>query len=256
MALIATFDSGEIELEAEHFQNVIVISSGGFLYVSEALLNDPSCVPEGVRCLVGNIGRPAIALLLSPNDPIISAPDGQNWELINHDDFDGKWEDNFRSTSMHLKLTGYETPLNVGQHGGRYREVIYVEAIVSTHSRGEWIADVNLLSPYTFGQIFGRNWLSERLLPSECGHIEEYKNDSSDFGQLTSIDNWPELLDHPPNTSIIRAKGNWTARLALAAVMRMRKDNLIIVSDDMCWACTKELAKALDLDLRQLLILC
>jgi hypothetical protein len=87
--------------------------------------------------------------------------------------------------------------------------------------------------------------------------MEEYnKSDSSEFGQFISIDNWPELLDRPPDTSIIRAKENWNARLALTAVMRMRKDEVIIVSSDMCWACAKEIARALNLDLKQLLILC
>jgi hypothetical protein len=179
--------------------------------------------------------------------------------MINHEEFDGRWEDNFRSTSLHLKLTGYEMPINAGQHGSRYQEVLYAEAIVSAHSRGQWVADINVLSLYTSDSKRGwwdLTWLEQRLLPASCHHDDVSRNDHSDFGLLTSIDNWPELLDRPPNTSIIRAKGNWDARLALSAVMRMKNEDVIIASGDVCWACIKAAAGALNLDLEQLLIIC
>jgi hypothetical protein len=92
--------------------------------------------------------------------------------MVNHQDFDGRWENNFRSTSMHLKLTGYEHYLNVGQHGSRYKEVLFAEAAVSVHCRGEWVADLNILSIYKEGS-YGGNWLTQRLLPRTCEHSLE-----------------------------------------------------------------------------------
>ena len=259
LALIASFDSGGLQIDPLNFQDVIAVSSGNSLYVSEALLNDPTSIYDEIRCLVGNVGKPGIALLLSPRDPIVKTSDAEVWEMINHEEFDGRWEDNFKSTSLHLKLTGYELPINVGQHGSRYQEVLFAETIVSAHSRGQWVADINVLSLYAGGSTrscWVLNWLEQRLLPVSCHHDDISKNDHTDFGLLTSIDNWPELLDRPPNTSIIRAKGNWDARLALTAVMRIKQEDVIIASGDVCWACVKAAAGALNLDLQQLLILC
>jgi len=259
LALIASFDSGGLQIDPLTFQDVIAVSSGNSLYVSETLLNDPTSIYDEIRCLVGNVGKPGMALLLSPGDPIVKTNNAEVWEMINHEEFDGYWEDNFRSTSLHLKLTGYELPINVGQHGSRYQEVLYAETIVSAHSRGQWVADINVLSLYPIGPSrdwWGPTWLEQRLLPVSCHHDDISKNDHSEFGLLTSIDNWPELLDRPPNTSIIRAKGNWDARLALTAVMRMKEEDVFIASGDVCWACVKAAAGALNLDIEQLLILC
>ena len=54
----------------------MAISSGDTLYVSEMLLNDPSqsLTELGIRCLVGNIGRPGMALLLPPRNPMLLEP--------------------------------------------------------------------------------------------------------------------------------------------------------------------------------------
>jgi hypothetical protein len=254
-ALVAAFDSGGLEIDPANFEDVIAISSGGNLYVSDTLLNDPVSASEGIRVLVGNVGKPGMALLLSPSEPEVMTPDADTWEMVNHHDFDGRWEDNFQSTSLHLKLTGYEHYLNVGQHRSRYKEVLLAEAVVSVHSRGEWVVDLSILSIYKEGS-FGKNWLTQRLLPWTCEHSQEQKNDCSDFGQLTSIDNWPELLDRPPNTSVVRAKGNWDARLALSAEICMRDDDVIIASGEICWACIRTAAAILNLDLERLLILC
>lgn len=254
-SMIVAFDSGGLEIKPEDCEDVIAMSSGSYLYVSEALLSDPASSNNGIRCLVGNIGKAGTALLLSPRNPIAKVPDNKDWEMINHDDFDGKWEDNFGSTSLHLKLTGYEMPINSGSHGGRYREMLYMEAVVSAHSRGEWIADIDILNLYNGVSHLSRSWIGVRLLPSTCQHTEEEQSDFTDFGSVKSIDNWPELLDRPPTSSVIRSKGNWDARLALSSLMRMRKDDVIIASGHMCWACARITADKLDLDPRRVLIL-
>jgi hypothetical protein len=56
------------------------------------------------------------------------------------------------------------------------------------------------------------------------------------------IDNWEELLDPPKNgTIIIRAHGNWLARLALTVVCVNSGLNTILLGDEPCWSCCGEL---------------
>ena len=80
-------------------------------------------------------------------------------------------------------------------------------------------------------------------------------NDRGAFGKITSIDNWAEMMNHLPSTSIVRAKGNWDARLALASVMKMRQDNAIIAKDQVCWACILIISKKLNLSPFEIIIL-
>jgi hypothetical protein len=138
-ACIAMFDTSHVNLDPKTFIDVMAISSGDTLYVSEMLLNDPSqsLTELGIRCLVGNIGRPGMALLLSPRNPILLEPGVDTWSMVNHESFDGKLEDNFRGISLQLSLTGYDMVINVGEHGRRDKEVFYVEAIVSAHEHGK-----------------------------------------------------------------------------------------------------------------------
>ncbi|PVH72455.1 hypothetical protein DL98DRAFT_610640 [Cadophora sp. DSE1049] len=249
LSIIALFDGG-LDIDPEVFKDVIAVSSRDSLYVSESLLDDPTSTNQDIRCLVGNIGKAGMALLLSPQDPIMRTQDPEDWEMVNHQDFDGRWEDNFRSTSLHLKLTGYEYPINTSQHGNRRNGALYAEAAISAHAQGQWIADIDILNLFERGGkhmkangFLGEGWLSRR-------------HDSAEFGLLTSIDSWAEFLDRPPNTSIIRAKGNWSARLALAALMLTRNDDVLIASGEVCWACVRDIATMLNLDIEQLLILC
>ncbi|KAH9210642.1 hypothetical protein DL95DRAFT_307664 [Leptodontidium sp. 2 PMI_412] len=241
-ACVAMLDTGHVDLDPASFTDVMAISSGDTLYVSEMLLNDP-CQPSvdlGIRCLIGNIGRPGVALLIGPKEPVLLEPPLETWDLVNHSDFDGKLENNFKSTSLQLSLTGYEQAVNIPMtQGRRYKEVAYVEAVVSAHDCGSWVGDLNILS----------------LCRNSSTFLSNYGN-SSRFGKITSIDNWQEFFDLPPNSAIIRAKGNWIARLALAAAMRGREDSAVWASGPICWKCVEEVSRRLHLRTEQLLILC
>lgn len=270
-ACVAMFDTGHINLDPTHFTDVMAISSGDTLYVSEMLLNDP-CQPLtelGIRCLVGNIGRPGVALLMSPRDPVLLEPGLDTWDVINHDDYDGKIEDNFVGTSLHISLTGYDQVVNVPDARGlRDKEVFYVEAVVSAHERGKWVADLDILNLYRknagFLSDFGSAIMdgmkgesrTEKSLPISCSHADWEKEGCSKFGRLTSIDNWSEFLDPPPNTAIIRASGNWVARLALAAAMRNRGDSAVFASGPICWRCVSDAVHFFNMNPVGMLILC
>ncbi|KAL5328141.1 hypothetical protein ACEPPN_005850 [Leptodophora sp. 'Broadleaf-Isolate-01'] len=270
-ACVAMLDTGHVDLDPASFTDVMAISSGDTLYVSEMLLNDP-CQPSvdlGIRCLIGNIGRPGVALLIGPKEPVLLEPPLETWDLVNHSDFDGKLENNFKSTSLQLSLTGYEQAVNIPMtQGRRYKEVAYVEAVVSAHDCGSWVGDLNILSLCRNSSTFLSNYGSEainslktqkdteRALPISCLHNDTQRRNSSRFGKITSIDNWQEFFDLPPNSAIIRAKGNWIARLALAAAMRGREDSAVWASGPICWKCVEEVSRRLHLRTEQLLILC
>jgi hypothetical protein len=270
-ACVAMLETGYVNLDPSIFMDVIAISAGNTLYVSEMLLNDP-CKPlmeHGIRCLLGNIGRPGVALLMGPRSPTLLDPSLDTWEMVNHTDFDGKIENNFKGTSLQLSLTGYEQSVNIPHtQGRRYKEVAYVEAVVSAHDCGKWVGDIDVLSLYRDNSSILSDFGSEvinamkvetraaRALPAFCAHTESERNDHSKFENLTSIDNWPEFLDPPPNPAIIRANGNWIARLALAAAMQGREDSAVWGSGNICWKCVDIVSRSLYMETGQILVLC
>jgi hypothetical protein len=63
---VAYFDSGElIDFPSSHFEKVMAISSRSWLNIARALLDDPKEL-EGICCVIGNIGKPVMLLLVSP----------------------------------------------------------------------------------------------------------------------------------------------------------------------------------------------
>ncbi len=74
-----------------------------------------------------------------------------------------------------------------------------------------------------------RNYRSQ---PCRKSH-SEYNTDI-DFA---SIDCWEELLERPLEEGIVRAHGNWQARLAAAALGVQRGHKTFVLSEDFCWNC-------------------
>ncbi|MCJ1437562.1 hypothetical protein MMC27_006949 [Xylographa pallens] len=247
-ACIAMFETGVFNMYSGDFDEVVAISAGNTLYVSEVLLCDPSArpSPHRIRALVGNIGKPGLALLLLPKNPIRREPDLETWQMVNHAEFDGIFQDNFRGTSLHLSLTGYEQALKIGQHGGRDKQIYYLEAVVAALHNGSWVADLDIWN--TNRKL--DNFLKKNIqhLPSLCSHSDAEQADFSYLAKLTSIDNWYEFLDRPQNAMIVRAKGNWTARLAFATATANMQQPLVVGSEKICWACAKHLILLLGLD--------
>jgi len=223
----------------------------------------------GIRCLIGNIGKPGVALLLSPRELILPEPSLEKWNMVNHVNFDGRLENNFKGTSLHLSLTGYEQGVNVAaSRGRRDKEVFYVEAVVSAHDCGTWVGDLDILALYNYRHSnianFGVTMTStlkgeirvERALPTSCSHSDSEKEDQPSSGELTAIDNWQEVLDPPLNMAVVRANGNWIARLALAAAMHGRGNGAIIASEKICWKCVGQQATLFGIKKEELLVLC
>jgi len=58
---------------------------------------------------------------------------------------------------------------------------------------------------------------------------------------LMSIDNWDGFLDLPlGNVLVVRAYQNWLARLAFTVMSVNKGQRTLILPEDICWLCCKE----------------
>jgi hypothetical protein len=96
--------------------------------------------------LLENLGRAGGSLLIPPADPAVREPYDDRWTQINYTKLDGKVEDSFQHTSIHLSFTSYEMPLSMDSGSGRTidRPAALLETLVSVYDRGSWIADLDM----------------------------------------------------------------------------------------------------------------
>lgn len=205
--VFAHFESGIGLGSPEDFEETLAIASGNSIFVLGALISDPfDYVNESVvRRIVGNIGRTGLCMLVAPVDPRIKTL-GNEYNLVNHTTYDGKREDNFKSTSLSLSFTDWTVPLG----GARTidQEAHFVESVISVLESGEWVADLDILR-INFEELY------RIKMRAPCpGHP-----DGVEDCDYTSIDNWEELLDSPVEVGIFRARGNWAARLAAVSIL-------------------------------------
>ena len=223
------FESGSYDLHPSALERVFAMSSGNSLFVAAPLLNDPSqCYHSHVVLrVVGNIGRAGIAMLIAPQDPRTRKLEADTWELISHAPFDGKIEDSFQNTSLHLSFTQYTMPVNTGYYGGRDIEAFSLESLISVYDRDKWVADLDVL-------MMLKSTLFQRYTYTKvCDH----RHDQRPNFDLISIDNWEELLDREEVLTVVRAYRNPMARLATSAISVRQGRPTIILLDDSCFAC-------------------
>lgn len=228
-ACITMFESGQYDLDPDDLKNVMAMSSGNSLYISTALLQDPIEPDSGlIQGVTGNIGRPGIAFLVSPMDPLIKSVSMSEWPQIDRAIFDGEFRDSFASTSLHLSFTGANDSLNTEFTGAQDTEVYILETLISVYQRGKWIADIDP----------SRACLSVNLrrLPPCVG--DSQCKPRTERSPATCIDNWLELIDAPEeNVSLVRAHKNWQARLAATSISIQMGYNTVVLSDEVCPAC-------------------
>ena len=187
------------------------IASGNSIFVIDAMLSDPfeTLAANSVKRIIGNIGRTGICMLVAPFEPKIR-PLGDSYNLVEHAVYDGKRENNFKGTSLHLSFTDWTLPLEVKGTDGRTidQEAYLVESVISVLDSGKWVADLDIL-----GIDFEA--LTKLCQRQQCpGH----PNGRADY-DCTSLDSWEELLDGPMTLGIFRAHGNWAARLAAVSIL-------------------------------------
>lgn len=166
------------------------------------------------------------------------AVEGSSWRVIGTSEFDGLAEDGFSQTSMHLSFTEYYVPLVKSTNGQvQNNQVHFLESVVSIHHAGQWIGDVDLQ------KCLASTCLTrEPLLSCRAGHsVFSVKG-------IRSIESWEDVIEPPPGDSVVRAHGNWVARLATTAVsIHVREAagggisrGVVVYSNDSCWNCISQ----------------
>lgn len=260
-ACLAYFETGGLDVHpASIGGQVFAMSHSNSIFVFRSLLSDPVhsgrfwlhqkilggpyesrslCLAyASMERIVGNVGKPGLAFLISPPSPRTRQLDYESWHMIDHRPFDGTAEDNFKHTSFHLSFTGYELPLDVGQRGGRDAPAYFLETAISVYDRGEWIADVDILTESRKWIILSDILDPEKKIPA-CDHSGHLKSEVPESLALVCIDTWTELLDPPLQNAVLRAHANPVGRLAAAALATRQCRRVIVLGNTpvTCWAC-------------------
>ena len=215
LACIVHFESGTLLLKPDELEQTLAIASGNSIFVIDAIISDPfeTLAGNSVKRIIGNIGRTGICMMVAPFKPKIR-PLGNQYNLVEHAVYDGKRENNFKGTSLHLSFTDWTLPLEVQGAKGRTidQEAYLVESVISVLDSGKWVADLDIL------RIDFENLTRLRQSQQCPGH----PNGRSDY-DYTSLDSWEELLDGPMSVGIFRAHGNWAARLAAVSILSQKE---------------------------------
>jgi hypothetical protein len=230
---IIYYESGYLDLGPERLVDALALTNQNSIYVASQLLVDPGLdLPEiPIRRIIGNIGKSGISILVPPINPKVLQKDLESWNVVAHERFDGKMQDSFQASSLHLSLTGYELDVDqVGVLGNQDHDAKIVEVAISLHDHGKWIADLDTIKA-------SKTWAGITYRHIHCNHKGDIRLDASKVTSLVSVDTWMELLDQPLVNCIVRANGNAIARLAAASLAAQKLYDYRIVSSTTCWAC-------------------
>ncbi|KAF4543355.1 uncharacterized protein LTHEOB_54 [Lasiodiplodia theobromae] len=181
-ALLVYMETGQADVDPPTFDRVVAVCSGDSIFVSAPILLDPF---ESAT---------SIALLTTPDDPLVKSSHDADWKVIGHEPFDGELLDSFHGTSLQLGFTNFKLPIDTGNLGAYDMDLVFMEAIirVNDHS-GTWIGDLNILKAM-------KKWTCVDL-PFDCHHTGDDR-DVSNFPYATAIDNWDEFLDEPDGAMV------------------------------------------------------
>jgi hypothetical protein len=217
---IAMMETGKVNIGLDDFEGVFALSYGNSIFIKSYLLGDTDVYQSGngVTRIVGNIGRPGLSFLVPPAAEPLIRPLSLDYRAVNYEPFDGKNEDNFNGTSLHLILTSHKFPLEYGETGIFDHQVFLVESVISVHDAGQWVADIRVpIRPGLDMEGHSRVIDRDSFLLASCEHGNDDKQDA--LGYFSTADTWEEVLDSPPSVAVIRAQKNWPARLALFAIL-------------------------------------
>ncbi|ORY14332.1 hypothetical protein BCR34DRAFT_435005, partial [Clohesyomyces aquaticus] len=201
---IIYFETGYLDLQPETLVDALALSNHNCIYVASQLLIDPEQdLPDiPVRRIIGNMGKSGLSILVPPINPKVLQKDLESWKVVAHERFDGKIQDSFSASSLHISLTGYE--LNVDQagvRGNQDHDAMIVEVAISLYDHGKWIADLDIIKA-------SKTWADKTYGSGNCPHVGDTRLDASQVSALESVDTWMELLDQPLGNCIVRASGN------------------------------------------------
>ncbi|KAF4945311.1 hypothetical protein FGADI_12051 [Fusarium gaditjirri] len=215
--------------------HIMGLSFEDSIIVPASLVHDPGEKVSRLTRILGNIGRPGVVLLIAPANLMLARLDEGTWRISNLSRFNGKPEDMFSTTSLHLSFTDWSQPLSSGGTlGNRDVECSLMEAVVSIKDSGQWVGDVDIL------KALDSDMIHFALPDPTCSH----SRGSLPQSFVHSIECWDELRDCPEEQSVVRASGNWVARLAAVSYLAqkmgtkdMRSSRIFICPDNVCWAC-------------------
>ncbi|OAL53522.1 hypothetical protein IQ07DRAFT_559746 [Pyrenochaeta sp. DS3sAY3a] len=221
------------DIEPSLLKDVFAMAHEDSLYLASQLTCDPfeSVNPYELQRILGNVGRAGITMLVPPKDPIVRQVDASSWKVISNTRFDGQQLDCLSKTSLHLSFTDYCVPLYQATEHGRDHSVFFLESVVSIHDSEAWVGDIDILKALNGSFVTPMHGF-------HCGHREPGIDDSS----MISVNGWPDILDPPPETFVVRSHGNWVGRLAAASLLSqtLPRENLSLISvcpEFVCWRC-------------------
>ncbi|VUC21602.1 unnamed protein product [Clonostachys rosea] len=229
-------ETGSYNLRPGDLKNVFALCTADSLFISSAILEDPATNTSNapIQKLTGNIGRAGVAFLVPPMEPEIKSYDTiDEWYCLDHKEFDGIVDDCFQGTSLHLSFSEASQPLNVQFSGNRDVEAYFIEALVSVYDRGTWVAELDILGALRHQKIL-REYLHSN--PCQCSPAQPLGT------RIISIDNYAEMVVPPKAPGIVRAKGNWQARLVAATICIAKGYRVILKSEKTCWNCFYKLS--------------
>ncbi|KAK8085459.1 hypothetical protein PG997_006730 [Apiospora hydei] len=209
-------ETGTVNLWSGNLKNVMALASGNSIYILSHFVTDPAVETpsSAIVRIVGNVGKAGISLLIPPASEPLIRPLSNSLRAVEYASFDGRRENNFTSTSLHLSFTPHEFPLDYGTSDIIDHQVFFVESVVSVHDSGKWIADLNILGVFRNGARQILRLPSENQSKQTHGHPDEKQKAALEA--FVSIDTWEEVLDDPSTHALVRASGSWAARLAAA----------------------------------------
>ncbi|RYP39075.1 hypothetical protein DL767_002338 [Monosporascus sp. MG133] len=229
LSCIAFFETGQLELDPENLNSVMGMSIDDSLYVCGSIVDDPSTFQTNkqVYRALGNIGKPGVSLLIPPAEPWVRERQNDEWDLINHDTYDGRAQNSFLDTSLHLSLTDYRVPYVRSHLGNREWQAYFQEVVVSVYDGRAWVGDIDILKA-----------LEVIKIPRKCKHATGSGSSWFQKGpKITSVDSWHELLDRPKNIAVVRSHRNCFGRLATAVLSAQLGMRTIVLPEKPCQKC-------------------
>lgn len=224
---VAYLETGDQDLEPELLNDVMGVAVGSSIYAAGVLSSDPHEDSDSwsLSRTFGNIGKPGVSLLIPPPDPQIRKHDTGEWNVINHEPWDGIAADHFSKTSLHLSLTEYRVPYTTQHQGQRDMQAFFQEAIVSVYDGNVWVGDIDIVKALSSTSTLAK-------VPSECENRHMYDIQTMAIGvqqkkgtkrnalvkQIVCADNWQELLDKASRPMVLRCHENWVGRLAVTSI--------------------------------------
>lgn len=132
------FFENSFDIPPSQVSNVMAMSTGNSLFIAASLLCDPAKPPRGskIRHVMGNVGKPGMALLVPPVQPRMMTLGIDKWHLIDLGWWDGVERDSFEGSTLHLWFTGKNQEVDVGYTGAQDQELYILESVVSLYGKG------------------------------------------------------------------------------------------------------------------------